>query len=309
MPRTIRIVSPADETEALISDMRGVAGLVSIQVSRGASLQPAGDVILVDSNDTGLVALMHVLDGRVRRRPEVIVTTAVPAAMLTRPQALALRRGPTEQTWEEMDLLIQQDSGMTPNALAVMAISGFLAAIGLAVGALHLVIAGMLIAPAFEPISRVSLGIVTRSRAWRAGIRDTISGYVALAAGAALAAGCMLALGTPLLGGKYWYDRSSALVAYWTSFDPTVVLSIAAAGIGGAVLIVARRSTLTGGAVVALGLVPTASLIPLAFAAGDVGLVARAAARWSIEAGIVVVASLFVFGWKRARVQPRRMIG
>lgn len=309
MPRLTRIAVPSDETEGLVAELRNLPGLVSLELYRGASLAPAGDVIVLDSTDQGLLTLFRIMDGRLRARPDIVMTTVEPAAMVSLPKAKQLRSDSSELPWEELDLLMQQEGGMTANALIVMFVSGFLACLGLAAGALHLVLAGMLIAPAFEPISRIPLGVLSRGRIWRRAVRDTVSGYITMAAGSALAVGCMLAFGMPLMHGKAWYDPTAALVGYWTSFDGAILLSISAAGIGAAVLVATRRAILTGGAVIALGLVPSVSTIPLALAAGELGVAGRAAGRWATEAGLVVVTSAIVFAWKRRRVHRRNIIG
>lgn len=201
MPRLTRISLPAEETGSLMAELGNLSGLVSLELYPGASVNPAGDVIVVESTDRGLLKLFDILDNRLRQRTDVVVDTVEPAGVVSPPKAVKLRSGSTELPWEEMDLLMQQEGGMTANALVIMFISGFLACLGLAIGALHLVLAGMLIAPAFEPISRISLGWSSRSRVWRRALFDTATGYASLAAGSALAVGCMLALGTPLLAG------------------------------------------------------------------------------------------------------------
>lgn len=79
---------------------------------------------------------------------------------------------------------------MTAGKLGVMATAGFLAGLGLVSGTLHLVIGAMVIAPGFEPFSRLALGLIEGSRAWQRGLLDIAKGYAALAAGAALSAAC-----------------------------------------------------------------------------------------------------------------------
>ncbi len=307
MPRVSRIISPATETDDLVPQLRALPGLISLEVHRGASLYPSGDVLVVDSTDQGLVALIRDLDSDPSRRRGIVVTTIQPASVISTVPHPAQRAA--ELLWEEIDSVMRNESGMSPSALVIMAISGFLSALGLAAGTLHLVIAGMLIAPAFEPISRIALGWASGSRTWIAGARDTLKGYVALIAGAAASSALLAAFGTGVFGGKTWYDPTSRLVGYWTSFDPSIMVSIALASAAGVLLIVTGRAILTGGAVIALGLVPTAAVIPLAIALADARLAAQAAARWGIEAALVLLASLAVFGWKRVRVHRRTMIG
>ncbi|MEX0834514.1 MAG: hypothetical protein WD010_00365 [Nitriliruptor sp.] len=57
---------------------------------------------------------------------------------------------------------------------------------------------------------------------------------------------------------------------------------------------------------VALALVPTAALVPMALIAGDPTLAGRAGLRFVIEAALVVAGSAVVFGLKRR--QDRRSL-
>src|SRR5690606_12749644 len=93
------------------------------------------------------------------------LTTTEPVSTFTPGSIPAIVRDTSESTWEEMELLIGKESNMTINALLLMGISGILAALGLATKAVHFVIGAMAIAPGFEPIVRISLGTVAKSRA------------------------------------------------------------------------------------------------------------------------------------------------
>jgi uncharacterized membrane protein len=207
-----------------------------------------------------------------------------------------------------METVIAKESNMTVNALIVMAISGVLAAIGLSTNALHLVIAAMVIAPGFEPISRIALGAVSGSRAWQRGLSHTIQGYATLFIGAAATTLVLRALGKAPLEGEASYLSEGVLISYWTSITVSSLIVTAAASIAGAVLIVANRSVLTAGVMIALALVPAATITSMALVMGDLGLSGQGLLRWVIEVGFVAIFSLLVFAWKHARVQRRKMM-
>lgn len=65
---------------------------------------------------------------------------------------------------------------MTPPKLIVMFLAGVFAAAGIQTGALHVIIGAMLVAPAYEPLARLSLGLINRSRGVRDGLHDVAAG-------------------------------------------------------------------------------------------------------------------------------------
>lgn len=90
---------------------------------------------------------------------------------------------------------------MTANFLALIALGGLIAGAGLlAIDEPHLqtmaAVAAAVIAPGFEPLAKVPLGIVLRRPQvlWR-GLLSTFSGYAVLITGAVLAYGLLRLLG------------------------------------------------------------------------------------------------------------------
>jgi uncharacterized membrane protein len=211
----------------------------------------------------------------------------------------------SEATWEEMEVVIAKNSNATANALLVMAISGVLATIGIATNALHIVVGAMLIAPGFQPIVRIALGIVGKNGAWRRGISHTLQGYLALAGGAAGTALFLQAIGRSPLASEASYLPEGVLISYWTSITVPSLVVTSVAGVAGALLIATNRAILTAGVMVALALVPGAAIAALAIVSGDFDVAASGALRWLTEPGLVLLASMVVLFWKRSRVHRR----
>jgi uncharacterized membrane protein len=251
-------------------------------------------------------ALMRLLDDEgVGQRAGASFSTSEPVSVVSSACSAVIVRDTSEATWEEMEAVIAKNSNMTANALLVMGIAGVIATIGIASNALHIVIGAMLIAPGFQPIVRVALGVIAGNAAWRRGIVDTLGGYAALAVGAAATALFLQALGKSPLGSEASYLPSNALMSYWTTITLTSVVVTSVAGVAGAILVATDRAVLTAGVMVALALVPGAAIAAVAAAAGDFGLAALGALRWLIEAGLVLLAALLVLSWKRRRVHRR----
>jgi uncharacterized membrane protein len=223
--------------------------------------------------------------------------------------AEAISRDTTEISWEEMEYSLARESNMRPNALVTMAAAGVFAVVGIDTGALHLVLAAMLIAPGFEPIVRVALGVIARSPVWKRGLKDFASGYAALLGGAALASLALVAMGRPLPAAETAYLRAGDLAQYWSSISGPTVLVSAVAGFAGAVLVSNNRSILTAGVMIALSLVPTIAMAGMGVVAGDLRLVVQSLGVWAADVAIVFLMSLLAFAWKRHTVQHRAMMG
>jgi len=308
VPRILQLTVPHDAASPLIGRLSRVAGVIGIQLQTGASVHPPGDIITVQATTASLPALMRLLDeAGVAHGPESSVVTSEPVSLVSPSHARALAREPSEASWEEMHQLIGKESNMTANGLAVMAIAGVLAVVGMATEAIHVVIAGMLIAPGFEPLARVSLGLAAGGTACRHGLADTAKGYAALLAGALIAALALRALGSSPLGGNPGPLVSGALASYWSSVGAESLIVSMVAAVGGGILIAGNRTILTGGVMVALALIPSAALLSAGLAVGDVGVALGGALRWLIDAALVVALCWAVFAWKNARVHRRRL--
>jgi uncharacterized membrane protein len=309
MPRTVHISLPAQQADELIAEIRDLDGLIGLRLQRGISIQPPGDVLTIEVTNRALHEVMQRLAARgIGRTAAASITTSEPKSVISAPHVEAITRDSSDATWEEMELMMGKESNMTGNGLALMTICGILATIGIATNALHIVLSAMLIAPGFEPITRIGLGTVTRSAAWRRGLADTLKGYAALVLGAAGTTLALLALGKEPLGGEATYLPAGVLISYWTTMTLPSLLVTVVASIAGAVLIATNRSVLTGGVMVGLALIPAATIGSMALVAGEARIGGQALLRWLVEAGCVGLFAIVVFALKKRRVQKRQML-
>ena len=309
MPRTIVITVPKAETNKIVADLQQVEGLVGLKLQAGSSLDPPGDVISVDVVNRALNPVMQLLDKHeIGQRKGTSLSTSEPTSLISVSYNKELTRDTNEAIWEEMETIAGNESNMTINMLIMMMISGIITAIGVLTNAIHVVIGAMVIAPGFEPISRIALGIITKSAAFKRGLYDTFKGYLALLLGAAATMLVYMLSTEKGLDGKATYLAAGELASYWTSITVSSVVVSAAAAIGGGLLIATKRSILTGGVMIALALIPAASLTSMALVAGEYAQSGKAFLRWLIDLALVLVMSYAVFAWKRKKVQKREMI-
>jgi hypothetical protein len=310
MPRTIQISCQPEKTDALLAEIRQLDELIGVQVYRGASVQPPGDIIAASMTTEPLHALMRTLrqHGAGQAGGPTIITSEV-ASVVFPPLQDPIQQDSSEATWEEMDLTLGKESEATANSLLVMALAGGLAAAALMNNVLHILIAAMLIAPGFEPLARIGLGIGAGGGGVRRGLRSTVKSYIAMILGGLVIGLVLPPLGVPVPEGKASaYLPKGVLLEFALTFTATSVLSSLFGALGGAVLIAARRSVLTGGAMVALALIPSAAAMGLGMAAWDGSLFTKALLRWLADVAFVVGGAAGVFGWKRWHTHKRPML-
>lgn len=307
MQKKVEITVPAARTDELLSELRGLAGRLNLQVARGASVDPPGDVLTAVVSNRTLHELMRELQRRkIGGDHRSSITTSELTSVIAPPVSEGMGSETSILTWEEIELEIGKESNMTLAGMAVMAISGALAVVGLATNAVHLVIGAAAIAPGFVPIIRIPLGLLGGSAAWKRGLAHTTIGYGILIGAAALAAWIMQLLGIPLPGGQSSYLPSGALVSFWSTFSTPGLIASLIAGAAGALLVASGRAVLTAGVMIALALVPAAAVAGLALAAGDTELFRLGLLRWTTEVILVLLASTPVFVWKRFAVLRRK---
>lgn len=297
--RTIELTVPADRTDAVLAELRRVEA-ASLQLQRGGSLHPPGDVVTMHVTNSKLGVIMRIADEFGLGDDEgVALSTSVPLSVVT-PAFQRLTRETGATTWEELELSMSEDSTMTRDRALVMLLAGLIAGVGIIADQLHTVIGAMIIAPGFQPFARVVLGLIARSGAWRGGLLDVARAYGALLLGATLAALLGVAFGADALdagGGGYLED--AVLVEFWTTVSWTGVAVGLAGALCGGILVSLNRTVLTAGVMVALALVPTAALVPMALIAGDPGLAGDAALRFGLEVLLVLAGISVMFAIKR----------
>ncbi|MFC0679622.1 DUF389 domain-containing protein [Lysobacter korlensis] len=307
MPRTVEISLPGERTKELLDRLRTIKDVIGIRVQQGVSVKPPGDVVAVTLTDRSLPSLMELLDRLdLTTGNESSISTSRPDSIISRPDRIPISHDHSRASWEELESLLNHESAMSISSMANMAIAGAIAAIGILTNSLHVVIGAMVIAPGFDPVARISLGLISGCLAWHRGVIDTLKGYLALIAGAAIGTWAMALLGHTPSKPKSTYFSGTALLDYWTGMTASSLLVSATAAIAGGILLVKMRSTLTSGVMIALALIPAATLIGMGAASGRLDLAGTGALRLVVEMVIVALMTLFVFALKRWRVEQRR---
>ena len=304
MQRTIQItVAPAAATP-LLEELRSIGGVVGLSHQPGASLIPPGDVITVHAINRATDAVMKAAQEARIHGPLSVVTAEIASVSDAEHQA-AIDDDVDEAMWEELETGLRHQGRITTNFLLLMALGGVIAAAGAvaesSVSSLAYV-ASAIIAPGFEPVAKIPLGIVLRRReVLVSGLTSTLAGYAVLMIAAALtyltlAAFHVVDATTFLEGDALHHVREPG----------AMLLTIGAAGaVAGVVIESAYRRSVIAGALVALSIIEAASAAGIAGVLGRWEIMGEALSRLAIDGLFILAAGVLVFGGKQLFVHRR----
>src|SRR5215212_4146428 len=113
MYRSFEISVPAQGTDELLASLERLDRVVSISVHRGASVKPPGDVITVQSLNSGAGDVLRAVEAT-ETYGEVSVATADLASLVDREHSEAIIRDTDEALWEETEAGLRHQSRPTP---------------------------------------------------------------------------------------------------------------------------------------------------------------------------------------------------
>ena len=306
MHRDIEITLPSETTEQVVSELEAIAGVISISVHHGVSVKPPGDVISAAVLNSDVDTVLSLVE-RAETHGSISVSTSSLDSLVDSDNQQLVRADVDEASWEEAETALRRHTRLTANFFLTTSAAAVIVTCGLAASSgvteATALVAAAIIAPLFEPLARIGLGIVTRRTASLVpGVYTALIGYVTLIAVALLT---MLVL---RIGGHGFVDefRHSSTV-HEVEHPPLINLIISAGGaVAGVVMISAGRFTQLAGPLVALQLIPAAACIGVALELGDGGLAARSLGRLAIDVGMVLLAGLIVFTYKHAVAHGHR---
>lgn len=305
MHRTIEITVPPQATDTLAGELSHLDEVIGLYVLRGASLKPPGDVLIVHVLNRGADDVLKCA-ARTRDTGPVSVATSELASIIDLKHTKQVDNDIDEAVWEEMETGLRHQGRITSNYLALMALGGAIATVGLvsspAPQAIAFVAASV-IAPGFEPIAKIPLGLVLRrGNVIRRGLVSTVTGYTVLVLAAALA---FLLLRTTGAAGVEDFLINSEVkhLAHPTAKE---ILVSACAASAGAVMIASYRDNVIAGPLIALVIIHAAAKVGVALALGRFDLVREGLQRLGLDVLLITVLCVIVFAAKQALIHRRK---
>ncbi|HEX2274877.1 MAG TPA: DUF389 domain-containing protein [Acidimicrobiales bacterium] len=216
-----------------------------------------------------------------------------------------LVRDVDEGLWEEAITGLGHRGRVTVNFVALIIAGGVIALTGLVTEtnqAAVVFVAAAIIAPGFEPVAKVALGLVLRRWALlRRGLRSITVGYLTLIAATAIAYLGLRAAGV-IAESQLVANSEVRRLADPSAID---VLVSAAGALAGMIMEVANRRNMIAGPLIALALIPAAALVGAGVGAGELGLALEALMRLALDFALIVGFGVAVVAYKQARVHRR----
>ncbi|MDQ3989861.1 MAG: DUF389 domain-containing protein [Actinomycetota bacterium] len=288
MHHTIEIRVPTETTEGVLAELEALEGVVALSVLSGASIKPPGDVVTVHALNRGVDAVLMVA-AQARQRGPVSVSTAGLQSLVDQQIQRTIDDDVDEAPWEEFERALRHHGRLTLNFLTLMGLGAAIAVAGLLSAPVPQALAlaaAAIIAPAFEPVAKLAVGLVRGS--WYAVRRALIvvaSGYVVMALAGALAYLLLQGLGAASPKSLAASEGVKLVI------DPTAADWLISAGgaIAGLVIVTAFRHAVLAGALIALALVPAAALVGAGLGAGQAVMALDALRRVGLDVLLVIV--------------------
>lgn len=308
MHRTIEITVRPAAADPLVALLQGIEHVIGIARQRGASVQPPGcDVVVVHALNRGTDAVMRaVADTAARHGGPLSVSTSELASLSDLEHQATIDHDVDEALWEEMEAGMRHQGRITANFLTLMILGGTIAAAGLVskdpVLQTVATIAAAVLAPAFEPVAKIPLGLVLRRfEVVRLGLMASLAGYAALAAGA-LATFQALWMSGAIDPNDFFAGSAAEHLAHPSASDLLISFCGALAGV---VILSAYRRSVIAGALIAMRMIDAAAAFGMSVVAGQPAFAREALERLGLDVAFILAAGMAVF-WVKQRLFHRR---
>jgi hypothetical protein len=305
MHRTLEITVPPATTDALSAELAELEVVIGLTVAKGASVKPAGDVLTVHVLNRGADEVLRRARAAVPAHNALSVITAEATSFISPADHQVVDSDQDEAIWEEMAAGLRHQGRITTNYLLLMALGGIICAVGLVsdpVPQAVAFVASAIIAPGFDPMTNVPLGLVLRRwRLVRHGLSSVLVGYAVLVAAAGLTIWVLVAAG----------ETSEAKLAANSEVLNLVhpgfmELLVAGAGaLAGVVTLAAFRRSFQAGPLIAMAFIPAAALIGAGLVVGRFDLALEGLERFGADWGFIVGLGV-PFLWLKQRFLHRR---
>jgi len=284
----IEIIVDPSYTDELIEGLEQMDEVISLSVMREVSIKPPGDVVMVHALNRGADEVLRLAEAA-HEWGQVSVSTAELTSMIDPEHERKVANDIDVALWEEVETDLRHQGKPTVHFVALMTLGGVVAATGLIAESASQAIsfvAASIIAPGFEPLAALPIGLTLRR--WAVvgrGLMSAGAGYLALILAAALT---FLAL---LTTGVVTVEEFTSNTEVRNLAEPGLreVLLSGCGAMAGMVMLLSRRRYLIPGALIALIVIEAAAMIGVALAAGELGLMMGGVKRFGLDVLLIVV--------------------
>ncbi|GII89386.1 hypothetical protein Ssi03_73760 [Sphaerisporangium siamense] len=312
----LRIICPCDRSAEVTGMLESATGVTNVVVLPGAGRRPEGDVILFDvAREAANEVLARLKELGVAEEGSIAVERVDLSLSRVAEEAEAEAPGAPEDAvvWDELARQVSADARITWAYLAFLVIATQIAAIGVLLPSLILIVGAMVLGPEFGAVAAISFGLLRREpRLMVAAARTLVIGFAV-----AIAVTCACALAVRGLG---WIGPGSLNghdeVTFIVKPDKWAFIVALLAGAAGVLSVTAGKSSALVGVFISVTTVPAAGYAAVAVALGRWQEVAGSATQLLVNiAGMATAGTITLlaqrFFWARygLRIAPpaRRM--
>jgi uncharacterized hydrophobic protein (TIGR00271 family) len=289
----MRIIAPADRTDAVRDLLLAEPGATHVTVLRGAAVQPAGDVVEAAVAREAADALLGQLCELGIDRTGGVTLEAIDTSLSDAADA-AVEAAPGDPQdaviWDEVVARTGEESRLSVSYQAFLTIACLLAAIGAITDSPVTVVGAMVLGPEFGPLAAVAVGLVLRrgDLVRRGGLALAVGFPLAMAV-TAIASVVLDAVG--LLSTAALADLSQ--VAFIYEVGPFSLIVALLAGAAGMLSLTSAKSASLVGVFISVTTVPAAAFASVALVEGRYVQAMQSGIQLAVNlVGIVIAAAL-----------------
>lgn len=305
----MRLIVPADRTDEVVELLERTVGATHLAVLAGAARSPAGDLVLCDVAREAGDELIDALRGLGIDRSGCITAENMELTLSAHADE-AERRAPGDSAdavlWEELTEVTHEESTFSATYVAFLGVAMMLAACGVMLDNVILIVGAMAVGPEFGPLAGISTALVQRApRLVATSLWALVGGF---AAAMVLTAGfvrLMDALGL-FTARMVTADRPNTTFI-WHPDQVSFVVALLA-GIAGTLSLTSAKSGALIGVAISVTTVPAAANAAVAFSYQDLPQAWGASAQLLANLGGIVLAGTLTLLVQKAlwSVQRRR---
>ena len=311
MALQIRIVVPSGIAESVVAIARSHPGVSEISLTKGASLVPEGDVVVLQAVRESVEELLEKLHGlNIAREGSVSVSAPelVISDRLDEADQEASGDGADAIIWDEVEKDTNSDSKLTWTYMAFLAIAVQLAGIGIVTDSTIAIVGAMVVGPEFGPLAGLALAVVDRR--WKLARRAAVALLVGFPAAMALTAlATFVSVGLGLFSPAEVLSENRATEFIYHPGPYSFIVAVLA-GAAGMLSLISRKSAALVGVFISVTTVPAAGYVAVALVLGEQGRAAASMLQLLLNViGIVLAAAGVLFAYRllrRRRPAPTR---
>ncbi|MFF7650689.1 DUF389 domain-containing protein [Streptomyces sp. NPDC007983] len=290
----LRLIVPADRTDAVVRLLEGTVGTAHLIVLPGAARDPAGDVVLCDvarEAGDGLLGELRALGLDEHGSIAVDDIGLSLSKRADRAEADAPGEGADAVLWEHLADATHEESTLSVTFLAFLAIATMIAACGVVLDNAVLIVGAMAVGPEFGPLAGLCTALVRRAP--RLAARSALALVVGFAVAMVLTTGFSVLMDAFGLFSKAQLDADRPNTDFIWKPDMFSFVVAVLAGIAGTLSLTSAKSGALVGVAISVTTVPAAANAAVALGYGDVDQMVGSIEQLLLNlAGIVVAGTL-----------------